>query len=115
MPAFGTGGKGLWLPSQPVDRGRWHHAAVVLRAAKAGTTELAVESYLDGRKIGEGKSPLLGAHGGDITLGRAGNTLFHDCRAVRQPGRYFAGRIDDFRIINRALVAEEIGRMGKGG
>ena len=48
-------GKGVWLPSLPVDRGRWHHAAIVLRAAQAGDAEFAVRSYLDGRKIGEGK------------------------------------------------------------
>ncbi len=52
-----NGGKGVWLPSKSVDRDRWHHAAVVLRAAKADNAQVAVESYLDGRKIGEGKAP----------------------------------------------------------
>jgi hypothetical protein len=96
-----------------VDRDGWHHAAVVLRAAKADDAELAVESYLDGRKIGEGKAPMLGAHPGDINLGRCGDTLFHDGRAVEQPGCYFAGRIDDFRIINRSLAPEEIRALAK--
>ena len=101
-------GKGVWLPGKGVDRDRWHHAAVVLRAAKADDPEPAVELYLDGRKIAEGKAPLLGAHPGDINLGRCGDTLLHDGRAVGQPGDYFAGRIDDFRIINRSLAPEEI-------
>ena len=74
-----------------------------------------MESYLDGRKIGEGKAPVLGAHSGDINLGRCGNTLFHDGRAVEEPGHYFAGRIDDFRIINRSLAPEEIRTLAKGG
>jgi hypothetical protein len=109
------GRKGIWLPSKSVDRDCWHHAAVVFRAAKANDAELAVEAYLDGRKIGEGKAPVLGAHTGGINLGRCGKTLFHDGRAVEEPGNYFAGRIDDFRIINRSLAPEEIRALAKRG
>jgi hypothetical protein len=110
-----NGRKGIWLPSKSVDRDCWHHAAVVLRAAKADDAELTMESYLDGRKIGEGKAPAPGAHAGDINLGRCGDTLLHGGRAVEQPGYYFAGRIDDFRIINRSLAPEEIRALAAGG
>jgi hypothetical protein len=110
-----NGGKGIWLPSKSVDRDRWHHVAVVLHSTKADDAELTVESYLDGQQIGEGKAPVLGAHTGDINLGRCSNTLLHDGRAVEQPGYYFAGRIDDFRIINRSLAPEEIRALAKGG
>ena len=103
-----NGRKGVWLPSKSLDRDGWHHAAVVLRAAKADDAELAVESYLDGEKIGEGVMPVIEAHAGDINLGRCRRTALHAGRTLEQPGHYFAGRLDDFRIINRALAPAEI-------
>jgi hypothetical protein len=107
-------GKGTWLSGKDVDRQRWHHVALVLRAPKTNDPELAVELYQDGQKVAEGTAPMLGAHAGDVNLGRCGNTLFHDNRAAAQPGHYFAGRIDDFQIINRALAPEEARGLGKG-
>jgi len=104
-------GKGIWLPSKKLDSGRWHHAALVLGGAKASDPEVALELYVDGQRIAQGKAPLLGAHPSDINLGRCGNTLFHDGRAVEQPDHYFAGRIDDFQIANRSLAPEEIGAL----
>jgi hypothetical protein len=104
-------GKGTWLSSKGLDSGRWHHAALVLRGARANDAEIALELYLGGQRIAQGKAPLLGAHSGDINLGRCGNTLFHDGRAADQPDHYFAGRIDDFQIANRSWAAEEFGRV----
>ena len=52
------------------------------------------------------------ANRGDINLGRSGNTRFHD-RTDDNPGYYVAGRFDDFRIINRALSAEEVRALAK--
>ena len=78
------------------------------------TRSLVQELYLDGQKIAEGKAPVLGAHVGDINIGRSGNTLFHDRKPAEQPGFYFAGRIDDFRILNRSYSAEEVGALRKG-
>jgi hypothetical protein len=103
-----TQGKGTWLHSKDLPRNVWHHAALVLRSAGEGDAELAIELFLDGDKVEEGKTEPLGAHPGDINLGRAGNTLFHDRQAAEQPGYYFAGRVDDFRIANRALTGEEV-------
>ena len=104
-------GKGIWLPSKKLDSGRWHHAALVLGGAKASDPEVALELYVDGQRIAQGKAPLLGAHPSDINLGRCGNTLFHDGRAVEQPDHYFAGRIDDFQIANRSFAPEEVGAL----
>jgi hypothetical protein len=56
---------------------------------------------------------VLGAHPGDINLGRCGNTLFHDRKAVEQPGHYFAGRFDDLRIAHRSLTREEIRALAR--
>jgi hypothetical protein len=107
-------GKGAWLPAKKLAAARWHHAAAVLRSAKPNDREVALELYLDGQGVGQAKVPLLGAHPGDINLGRAGSTLFHDGRALEQPDHYFKGRIDDFRISNRALTAEEMRTLAQG-
>jgi hypothetical protein len=105
-------GKGSWLHSKDLDRDTWHHVAFVVRA-EAKDTKATVELYLDGQKVEEGKAPVVGAHPGDINLGRCGNTRFHDRRTVVQPGHYFAGRLDDFRIANRSLSAEEVRELAK--
>jgi hypothetical protein len=98
-------GKGEWLQSKEIDRTAWHHVAFVLQSENA-------ELYLDGAKIADGMIPLLGVHTGDINLGRSGSTRFLG-RADDNPGYYFAGRFDDFRIINRALSKEEVQALQK--
>jgi hypothetical protein len=107
-----NGGKKVWLRSRDLDRKAWHHVALVLRTEKAEDSEGTLELYLGGRKVAGEKAPVLGAHPGDINLGRCGNTLFPD-GPVGQPGHYFAGRIDDFRIVNRALTGKEVGALAR--
>jgi hypothetical protein len=51
-----NGGKGVWLPSKSVDRDCWHHAAVVLRAAKADDRKLVPSHGGRGRREGKGWS-----------------------------------------------------------
>ena len=109
-----TRGKSAWLETTDFDPDAWHHVAVVLREAKPADPEVAMEVYMDGRKVAGGKAPVLGAHGGDINLGRCGNTRFQDGRTAEQPGCYFAGRIDDFQIVNRALAPDEIRALAQG-
>jgi hypothetical protein len=106
-------GKGTWLNGKEVERGVWHHVALVLGAAAAKGPEVPLELYLDGREVAGGNAPVPGEHPGDITIGRCGNTLFHDHRAVEQPAHGFAGRIDDFRIANRSWTAEEVRALSK--
>ena len=106
-------GKGTWLQSKELEQGTWHHAAFVLRAAKANASEVQLELYVDGNKVADGKEAVIGAHVGDINIGRNGNTLFHDRRPAEQPGFYFAGRFDDFRIANRSFTAEEVRALSK--
>ncbi len=104
-------GKGNWLQHEGIDRAAWHHLALVLRSSGA---EAATELYLDGQKVAAGQAPLPAAHPGDINLGRSGNTRFHDQRPAEQPGYPFAGRLDDFRIVNRALSAAEVQALRSG-
>ena len=73
-----------------------------------------MELYLDGRKVGEGKSPAAGRAWRRRQPRRSTNTVLHGGRTVDQPGCYFAGRIDDFRIVNRALAGEEIRALAEG-
>ena len=37
-----------------------------------------------------------------------------DDKADDNPGYYFAGRLDDFRIMNKALSADEVHALAKG-
>ncbi len=106
-------GKGTWLTSKALERNTWHHVALVLRGAAASDPEVPLELYLDGAKVAEGKAPAIGAHVGDINIGRSGNTLFHDKKPADNPGFYFAGRFDDFRIANRSLGADELRALVK--
>ena len=106
-----TQGKGTWIQSKEIDRTAWHHVAFVLRGGK-NDSEVPIELYLDGEKIAAGKAPLLLSHVGDINLGRSGNTRFHDV-AADNPGFYFGGRLDDFRIVNRSLTAAEVQVLSK--
>jgi hypothetical protein len=99
-------GKGQWLASKELSADTWYHVAFVIADS---TNEL----YLNGEKAAFGAAPLLGAHTGDINLGRSGSTRFHD-KADDNPGHYFAGRFDDFRILNRALSADEVDALCKG-
>jgi len=98
----------LSILAKELDLRSWHHVALVLGGAGPKDAEVPLKLYLDGQEVAQGKAPALGAHPGDINLGRCGNTLFHDRRRVEQPGHYFAGRLDDFRIANRSLAPEEV-------
>lgn len=83
----------------------WHHVAFVIKQGEATL-------YLDGARAVVAKTPPLGAHPGDINLGRSGNTAFHDGKADN-PGYYFTGRIGDFRIVNRAFTDAEVKASAK--
>jgi hypothetical protein len=101
-----------WLRSKKLTPEVWHHVALVLKQAKPADADLQATLYLDGAKVAEAKGPLLAAHPGDINLGRSGGTAFHDSKSDN-PGHYFAGRLDDFRIANRAFSEAELRALAK--
>jgi hypothetical protein len=101
-----------WLKGGKVTPGVWHHVAVVLRQAEKDDAHSQLAVFLDGALISEGRAPFLGPHVGDINFGRSGSTRFHD-KADDNPGYYFTGRFDDFRILNKALSAPEVRALAK--
>jgi hypothetical protein len=102
----------VWLRHRPLTPAAWHHVALVLRQIDKSDTQMQMALYLDGAKIADGRAALPGAHPGDINLGRSGSTLFHDGKADN-PGYYFAGRLDDFRIVNRAFSDDDVRELAK--
>ena len=78
--------------------GSWHHIA----ATQAGSTATL---YLDGKRRASGTVPPIGNAPSSINIGR------HD-----GPGfSYFAGRIDDVRLYNRALSEAEVAELTAAG
>ena len=103
---------GTWLAFDKIEPGRWYRAALVLRDAGAAVAPDKLELYVDGTKIGSGQAALVGNHGGDINLGRNGNTAYANA-SVDAVGDYFTGRLGEVEIYNRALSAEELGRKSR--
>ncbi len=98
---------GTYLSTTNVTAGQWHHVALVLDGG-ATTTPEAFSAYLDGEMIATGDGSQLWAHSDAIGVGGLnGGTLLHDGTTSGTHG--FAGRIDDGRIYNRALSADDIG------
>ncbi|MCH8218478.1 MAG: discoidin domain-containing protein, partial [Planctomycetes bacterium] len=86
----------LW----PVDE--WHHAAVVIDA-DAGVTYL----YKDARVAGQGDIALTPSDLGTPSKNWLGRPIWNN--------PFFGGAIDDFRIYDAALTADELQRVMEGG
>jgi hypothetical protein len=76
----------------------WHHLAVVLRDGAPYTGEIYVNGAL------AGSNPAMTLHLSD--LGATVNNFLGRSQYATDP--YFSGYIDDFRVYNRALRADEI-------
>ncbi|MCU0914138.1 MAG: LamG domain-containing protein [Planctomycetes bacterium] len=87
-----------------INDGEWHHGVAQL---PAGGVIKDVLFYLDGKPlalfatIGNGNNPFNTTPGIDFNIGRSGPLS----------GRYFQGQIDDVRVYDRLLSAEEIGQL----
>ncbi len=87
-----NGGYGFYFDSDVnVGDGFWHHIVGV----RTSTTE--GEIYVDGSLAGSGSGPAKSLNSVDVVIGRWNGAF-----------RYFNGSIDDVRIYDRALSAEEI-------
>jgi len=81
-----------WMIAAPAADGKWHHVAVVFRGARAQG-----ETWVDGEDRGA-TAQQLGVGDNTFTVGSVGET-------------YLTGLIDEVRIFDRALPAEEIKRI----
>ena len=82
--------------------GQWHHVGVVLR--EAGSLRFRI-LYLDGAMVAiDSQSAELPSSNGGLHIG-AGKNL--------DAGSYFSGLIDDVRIYDQALSAEEIAALAQ--
>jgi len=82
----------------PIDDGKWHHLAGVYDGSK-------LRLYIDGKLDASRK-----ARGSIVTNDY--NVYIGD--SSQQPGRYFNGLIDDVRIYNYALTADEVAKLAQG-
>lgn len=77
-----------------LDDGRWHHAALVVGPGTGNRL------YYDGVQV------AAGANGGDTY--NPSTALFFAARSVSPDGRYFRGSLDDIKLYDRPLLADEL-------
>ena len=106
-------GKGTWLHGKDLERDVWHHAALVA-ACRGEGIEAASNCIWTDKRSATARRRCSAPIPATSTSADAGTRCFHDRQAAGQPGIHFAGRIDDFRIVNRALKVEEVVGPGSG-
>jgi Concanavalin A-like lectin/glucanases superfamily len=88
-----AGGNAAFFPGPvSVEEGRWYHLVLI----RSGPLE---SYYLDGALLDTSEATAGGSFGGRVELVLG---------ATRIPDRFFDGRLDDLRIYERALSAEEV-------
>ncbi len=92
------GANDVFITTSAIDQpGRWYHIAAVFNQP-AGTYSV----YLDGALHKSGTTTLVTEASGTLTIGtRTGSS------------NYFVGRLDDLRIYNRELCADEIAAIAR--
>jgi len=93
----GTGGEQWITSSTPLTTGGWRHVAVTM----GGST---VTLYVNGANVGQSTFTLTPSSLGSTNQNWLGRSEF-----AGDP--YLDGRIDNFRIYNRALSSAEVGRL----
>lgn len=83
-----------WDATSDVNDGQWHHGAFTFDGT---TTRIYVDGMLDG-------SNTVNAF----------NTVLSSLPVIGSDGRAFPGSLDDVRVYNRALSADEIARLAAG-
>ncbi len=99
--------------SVPIERGKWHHAVLVLEAPV--TQQLfpdALQCYLNGVLVAVGPGASFPSSDRPGVGGVNFTTFFHDGTWVVDGGVSLAGLIDEFRYFHRyALSIDEIGML----
>lgn len=94
----GTGGEQVIDTTTTITTGTWYHVAVRFNGSVATI-------YVNGVQVGQNSSMTLTPS----SLGASWNNYFGRSQYSADP--YLDGRLDDFRIYNRALSASEIGEL----
>jgi len=93
------GSTGATIDTSTTLSGGWDHVAVVMDG-----TGLIVKIYVNGNVVASDQTQLLPADLGNTTT----NWLGRSQDGAVPPDPYFMGSLDDFRIYNYALTADEI-------
>ena len=93
----GGSGSATWSSNTALTAGQWHHVAVTYDGSN-------VQFYLDGQ--------LDGTHQANVTFGTNNEALV--LGADLAGGSHFDGDLDDARVYDRALTAEEVGQLFTG-
>ncbi|MCK4319136.1 right-handed parallel beta-helix repeat-containing protein, partial [Candidatus Micrarchaeota archaeon] len=105
-PAAESNWDGTWMNTSSISSNTWHHVVVRLDGTPAVQID-ALKGYLDGANFANGSGSQLWSHSGDISIGRNGDTKFHD-GDDNSLGEYFNGTIDEVIIYNNALTDTQI-------
>jgi Concanavalin A-like lectin/glucanases superfamily/Bacterial Ig domain/Bacterial cadherin-like domain/Cadherin-like domain/RTX calcium-binding nonapeptide repeat (4 copies) len=108
-PGGESGWSGSFVSSATIVAGQWHQVSLVLDGGTSVTAD-ALSMYLDGQLVGQTSGSQLWSHSGDINLGGSDTTVYyHD--GFSNAKNYFDGKLDDGRIYNKALDANEAAEL----
>ena len=105
--ADGVNWQGTWLSTNLISANRWHHVALRLENGNDNIEPDKFKGFLDGVEFGSGDGAQVYSHGGNISIGRNGNTKFHD-GIDNSAGEYYNDKIEEIRIWNEARSLEDI-------
>jgi hypothetical protein len=108
-PGGESGWAGSFVSSAAIGAGQWHHVSLVLDGGSSVTSD-ALSMYLDGQLVGQTSGSQLWSHSADINLGGSDTTVYyHD--GFSNAKNYFDGKLDEGRIYNKALDADEVAEL----
>ncbi len=109
-PTTESGWEGNWVTANSIASQTWHHFTLVLDGTE-NIANNALTLYVNGNEVGSTAGSQVWGHNGGTALGNVDRkTLFHDGQ-LGSTGQYMIGRIDDFRIYNRALSESAISEL----
>lgn len=100
---------GAWL-SAPINSNEWYYAAFVLRDGNDAVEDDKFEFWLNGRLVDRAPGGQIYNHGDDTGIGYTNqNVVFHDDDGSGSDRDFFGGLIDEIRVYNAALSADDMG------